>query len=159
MQFTEAQEARFWARVTKGADCWEWQGYVMPNGYGMMTVSKRSHLAHRIIYVLLNGPIPNSLCVLHRCDNRRCCNPTHLFLGTHADNTADMIAKGRLRPGDHRGARNGARKLTDAQAMAIRLSKERTGILMRRYGIGRTVIKGIRAGRRWRHLDEERPVV
>ena len=74
--------------------CWPWLGK-QRYGYGQIWASGRLVLAHRLVWELTLGPIQPGLCVLHRCDNPPCCNPAHLFLGTKADNVADMMAKGR----------------------------------------------------------------
>lgn len=93
-------EERFWKKVdVRGADeCWEWQGFVAPNGYGRFD----GGLAHRFSWVLANGAIPEAndyspfgYLILHKCDNRSCVNPNHLFLGTQQDNIQDQVAKGR----------------------------------------------------------------
>lgn len=76
-------------------DCWEWNGILTRDGYGAIRAHGRMRLAHRLAYTVWSGPIPDDLCVLHKCDNRRCINPDHLFLGTRLDNTADMLSKGR----------------------------------------------------------------
>jgi hypothetical protein len=95
---------RFWARVQVGKpnECWNWQAGKNPNNYGLISLgmgirSCRSHsfLAHRVAYYLSTGVDPDTLCVLHKCDNPPCCNPRHLFLGTRADNCQDMYTKGR----------------------------------------------------------------
>lgn len=87
----------FWPRVTKTPTCWLWHGARFSNGYGCCFDGgkPRRTLAHRMAYRLKIGQIPQNLLVLHRCDVRLCVNPDHLFLGTHADNTHDMIVKGR----------------------------------------------------------------
>lgn len=72
--------------------CWEWALAIGNHGYGV----SRMGLSHRLAYEAFIGPIPHRMLVLHRCDNRRCCNPDHLFLGTHQDNSQDALAKGRL---------------------------------------------------------------
>lgn len=91
---------RFWPKVQKTDCCWEWTGYVMPNGYGTFGRGRAIEgkvYAHRFAYEALVGPIPVGQHVCHRCDNRRCVRPDHLFLGTQRDNMRDMVAKGRKR--------------------------------------------------------------
>lgn len=98
---------RLWSKVERGPACWVWQAHRNRAGYGQFWFEGRSQKAHRIVWIITYGEIPDGLCVLHRCDNPPCCNPEHLFLGTKADNTADMDAKGRRRSayGDAHGSR------------------------------------------------------
>lgn len=75
--------------------CWIWMRSLYPCGYGIVSLNGKPRSAHRVSWEVHNGPIPDGLCVLHRCDVKQCINPTHLFLGTKKDNTADMHEKGR----------------------------------------------------------------
>lgn len=79
----------------KDSGCWDFKGAINATGYGVVGFNGKVMQAHRLSWFLHNGEIPDGLLVCHRCDNRRCCNPDHLFIGTHKDNTQDMILKGR----------------------------------------------------------------
>ncbi len=133
-------------------DCWEWQRATNPNGYGELMIKRRSFRAHRIAYTLTFGNIPDGLFVCHHCDNRKCCNPHHLFLGTAADNAHDMINKGRA--ADYKGENSGRAKLTNEQIISIRLSKKLQRIIAKEYGISRQHVSKIKTRARWGHLPE-----
>jgi hypothetical protein len=91
---------RFWPKVEKTDGCWLWTGATDRRGYGkIFDGAGKLLIASRVAHELCIGPIPDGLCVLHKCDNPPCVNPDHLFLGTFGDNTQDMLAKGRNRNG------------------------------------------------------------
>ena len=81
--------------VVAGNGCWEWNGYINDSGYGRYRLKNKKTLAHRAAWLLLRGPIPNDLLVLHHCDNPKCVNPDHLYLGTNGDNMRDCARRGR----------------------------------------------------------------
>jgi hypothetical protein len=142
---------RFEAKVRRSDGCWEWLASKRPNGYGQLLVDGgRIGYAHRVAYELYVGRIPPTLCVCHRCDNRGCVNPEHLFLGTAGDNTRDAMAKGRLSgKHDHNGARNPRAKLTAQQVAVVRQSTRKGTELAKRFGVSPTAISRIRLGRSW----------
>ena len=91
---------RFWPKVADvefPEQCWIWQASKLPFGYGLLVVGERRIPAHKIAWQEMHGPVPDGLCVLHQCDNPPCVNPSHMFLGTKAENNHDMKAKGRAR--------------------------------------------------------------
>ncbi len=87
----------FWAKVTKSKGCWLFKGSIGTHGYGVFQMNLKREKAHRIAWRLSYGTIPDGLLICHTCDVRACCNPKHLFLGTHSDNVRDKYAKGRGR--------------------------------------------------------------
>lgn len=124
---TPPLETRFWSKVDRrGADeCWPWLAAVRrkDEGYGAFYVDGRHRPAPRVAWTLTHGPIAPGLVVCHRCDNPRCCNPAHLFLGTPQDNDADRVAKGR----QARGSRNAASRLREWDVWFIRRMRARLG--------------------------------
>lgn len=149
LHITARVVARFWKHVKKTDDCWVWTGATR-NGYGVLNVEHRAVYAHRISHILHKGPIPEGLEVLHRCDNRPCIKPEHLFPGTQLANVQDMHAKGRARKAC--GERAFTSRLTAEQVSEIRESKRSGSELARSYGVGRTAIYDVKARRSWRHV-------
>lgn len=134
--------------------CWLWMGYLTGRGYGHLGRrrhgKKLDYKAHRYSFEMHNGPIPDGLCVLHKCDVRNCVNPEHLFLGTQADNMKDRDLKGRGRA--PRGEKHGIAKLSDADVISIRLflnlgAKQQT--IAEAYGVSRKTVSDIKCGRTW----------
>lgn len=99
---TQAIIDHFWSKVDKrGPDeCWRWVRGKDGDGYGAFAIRRRLYKSHRTAWFVTNGPIPKGLLVCHKCDNKPCCNPNHLFLGTTQENTADAVSKGLIPRGD-----------------------------------------------------------
>jgi len=109
-------------------------------------------LAHRYSYEFHVGPIPSGLCVCHSCDNRRCVNPKHLFLGTNADNVADREKKERGNGGGLPGEDCGRAKLKTDQVLAILADRRPSTVVANELGIAGTTVRNIRTGRTWKHV-------
>ena len=142
---------RFWSKVMKGEACWEWQAAKNKFGYGIILIEGKPKLAHRVAFWLTNGRWPEHCCC-HRCDNRACCNPAHLFEGTHAENMGDMAAKGRHVA--HRGQTNCNAKMTDDIVREIRrlngtMSQQK---LADKLGIHQTTVSKVVLGKSWSHV-------
>ena len=145
-------KVRFWAKVSKSDGCWEWTGCVSDTGYGCIYDGK-AYACHRYSWELHFGQIPESLCVLHRCDNRRCVRPDHLFLGTKAENSRDMAEKGRYKSTSRKGDAHPGAKLTDEAVREIRSSDELGKALAERYGVSPSLITLIRKRKAWTHIE------
>lgn len=156
---------RFWNKVRKTPTCWLWIGAKKPNGYGKIWLYGKDVRAHRVSWVLTNGPIQDGLCVLHRCDVPLCVNPAHLFLGTRRENFQDMFTKKRHANGDRHGAKTHPESIhrgelnRQAKLTADDVSEIRTlcagGLLQReagaRFGIHQAYVSEIVRGETWRH--------
>ena len=150
---------RLWEKILLGDpnECWPWQAAVTKAGYGIIWSTSGYILAHRAIYQSLKGIIPQEMQVCHKCDNRRCCNPNHLFLGTPKDNTHDMIAKGRAKHDKNlRGEKHGMAKLSQKDVVKIR-ELYATGFysqyeLGRQFGVTNWAIYRIVHHKTWKHI-------
>ncbi|MDE2103786.1 MAG: HNH endonuclease [Patescibacteria group bacterium] len=151
----------FWARVDSsgGQDaCWPWiPPYQVGLGYGRLKLPNGMLvLAHRLAYFLETGTDPQDWMVCHRCDNPRCCNPAHLFLGDHQTNMADMRAKGRARAPEQHGSANPQAKLSERDVGVIRsqIAAGHTNCdIAKRYSVTHQLISRIRRGEIWTHVS------
>lgn len=140
-------EDRFWSKVDRsgGPDaCWPWTAG-RRSGYGSFMVSRRPFIrttAHRVAVLLTNGPVDKDLLVCHRCDNPPCCNPAHLFVGTHTDNMRDAAQKDRLPS----GSSHTFSRLTEEEVREMkrfRADGHRLRILSARYGVTESAVSRI----------------
>lgn len=145
---------RFWQFVEKSDDCWLWTGHHQRQGYGTIRVNERYVMAHRFSYELHYGPIPDEMCVCHNCpggDNPGCVNPAHLWLGTYADNSADMARKGRSVV----GSRSPNTRLTEYAVKEIRrrhANGASAAALGREFGVGKSTAHRIVHRKSWTHI-------
>lgn len=158
-ELSPGEAARFWVKVAAPNEngCRLWLASVQTNGAGQFgTIESPSETAYRVAWRLTYGPIPEGRQVNHRCDVRLCCEPTHFWLGTQAENLADMAAKGRARQGQHQGAKgedNVTAKLTWEKVRALRQTRAQQGLtvkqLAKRFGIGASQVSRILTNKCW----------
>lgn len=150
---------RFWPKVIKTDGCWLWAS--AKNDYGSIKLPtgsravQRKLRAHRASWMLHFGNIPDGMDICHKCDNPPCVNPDHLFLGTRADNMADMVNKGRAKTPDNRGTKHGMSKLTDAivlEILAMLKSGSRGCDVAMKFDVSSATVSCIKHGTRWAHL-------
>ena len=137
---------RFWDKVDKSGDCWEWTGAVGA-GYGQISYQGKPVYAHRFV----SGPLSSSAVVLHRCDNKTCVNPDHLTISTQSENMSDMVAKDRQAKGsDHRNAKldeGSAARVKDMLSMGV---SQR--VIADWFGVSQQLISRINTGINWKHV-------
>ena len=151
-ELTEQQLRNFCLKVAKSSDggCWEWVGAKWNRQYGTFRLQAKTYIAHRVAYFLATGKQPGQLCVCHICDNPGCVNPSHLFLGTVADNMADRDHKGRQ---NHPSGEQHCRaKLTEKQVLRIRASDKTLQAIADKYGVTRQTISHIKTRKTWKHI-------
>lgn len=178
-------EERVWGKVDKsaGADgCWVWTGEKTRKNYGVMRLGKKNKKVSRLVYELCVGPIAEGLWVLHKCDNRRCVNPMHLYLGDVRQNAKDATDRNRWATGDRnaarlypdilargekngaytkperrcRGERHGSAKLREGDVVMIRRRYAAGGCTLRSlaadYGVHNRTIQRAITGKKWAHI-------
>jgi len=156
-RLTRKQLIRFWAKVCiKNQDeCWEWVAGKNSSGYGRVSLNHQSFGAHRVSYFLRYQKDPGELCVCHTCDNPKCVNPSHLWLGSFKDDMQDMTKKGRGRIPHLKGSQCGASKLTDQQVLDIRayhVQGTSQRALSRQYKVVPQTVNDIIHRKTWAHI-------
>ena len=158
--------ARFWAKVSRGDGCWLWTASKRNKGYGAFAYKENGRVvqdrAHRTSYVIHKGEVPAGMLVLHTCDTPACVNPAHLFVGTNADNVADMMSKGRhvaggtYRAGNYeKGELHHAARLNESDVRAIRArinAGESMGSVSRAMGLSIGHVHRIYHRKAWGHV-------
>lgn len=136
------------SKIKIDADCWMWTGAKLYNGYGTMSFAKKAERAHRASYRAFRGPIGDGLWVLHTCDKPDCINPSHLFLGTPADNAIDRDTKGR----GARGAASKRSQLNDEIVRGILKDNRPNSEIAKEFGLTTAAIWAIKHRKTWKHV-------
>jgi hypothetical protein len=167
-------ECRLLFGIKKNNDCWEWQAFIMPNGYGRISYKGIDHYTHRLSYETFKGTIPEKKLVCHTCDNRKCINPEHLWIGTCEENTRDACNKGKMKGWigkkhskesilkmrkphniDRKGEKHPNSKLNNVMVKEIK-DLIKSGMTHReigdKYSVSRCCISDVIRGKRWSHI-------
>lgn len=155
----EQIQSDFWSRIRKNSpvSCWIWTGATL-DGYGSLGINGKHIKAHRFAYEQYYGPIPKGMLCCHRCDNRACVNPVHLFLGHPKDNSRDMVNKGR----SLRGERQPRAKLTEQEVTFVKAhfipynSAFGVTALATKFQVSQSTIRSALKGRSWKHVGGEK---
>ena len=159
---SEKDIARFWSKVEIGNpdECWEWKAPLDTKGYGNFQISHDNPLgrnnprSHRVSWFISFGEIPENYCVCHKCDNRSCVNPDHLFLGTYDENNKDRVRKGRSAIGENAPTA----KLTESDIVKIRIliaDGETQRDIAKKFNVKHNTIGSISRGVSWKHVIEK----
>lgn len=151
---------KFMEKVKLVNGCWEWTGNIETRGYGIVNFKYKKYKAHRVSYEIFNEKIPSGNCykdkinILHKCDNRKCVNPDHLFLGTFMDNHRDMILKGRENHPGLKGSKNSMAKINEETVLIIRslngkMSQSNIGKM---FNLSQTTVGSILNKKTWTHI-------
>jgi len=155
-------DPRFWERTRREGECLVWTGYRDRQGYGTLirkAIAPSPMLAHRYAFLLTHGEVPDGAVIRHSCDNPPCVEPTHLLIGTQADNIADRQARGRHRPGRLLGEAHPQHKLTATALAEIReqyLRGDSLDLIGARYGVSKTTVYNALRGKNW--IEEFEPI-
>lgn len=152
--YTSDEIKRFWSKIAiaESDQCWNWLAGCGKAGYGSLTIRQKRWTSHRFAWTITNGTIPDGLFICHSCDNRKCCNTSHLFLGTAADNVRDAVSKNRNASGE----KSSSAILTEQQVREIRKRYAQGGIttygLGDEYGVSFTTIHAVITRRSWKRV-------
>lgn len=153
---TEKHIKRFWGHVEKLDSCWEWRGSLNAYGYGRLGITvdgvKMRYPSHRLSWAIHYGIIPDGMFVCHKCDNRMCVNPEHLFIGTQVENMHDMVKKNR----QSKGEGHGRSKATIKNVIAIRRMRKdgySFSEIARKFSLSIKGVWLIATGEKWKIVD------
>lgn len=158
MDLSQVEITKFFEGVEIKDGCWEWKKSMANNGYGLFSMrrgNRKTFSAHRISWSYHNQKsIPKGMYICHTCDNRKCVNPSHLYLGTSSDNNTDTIIRNR---GNRRiGDKCSWSKITEKQVEEIIESSEKQSALAARYGVDQSTISQIKTGKRRSNISSKR---